>query len=158
MQRWTSVIHKLLSVDLKWGHFLFFKEKSLNFWQQYKTSVRLDMSFPVSKFDLPCHRSYTDSMNSSFKVDFMLSVLTLGFIFLEETEPCHFEIPKFSFAIPWIFKIRATDDFNLPLAGYVLASLGDFPCWTITFFFLARVGARTICKHPYWFIHFVLNK
>ena len=38
---------------------------------------------------------------------------------------------------------------------YILPSLGDFPCWTITSV-LARVEARTISKHPSWFIHFVL--
>ena len=36
--------------------------------------------------------SHTDCMNSSFKVHFMLSVLTLGLIFIEEIEPYQFEI------------------------------------------------------------------
>ena len=45
----------------------------------------------------------------------MLSVLTLGLIFIEEIEPCQLEIQK--------FKIRTT--FML---HYVLAAFGDFSC------------------------------
>ena len=53
----------------------------------------------------------------------MLSVLTLGLIFIEEIEPCQFEIENVSVASCkivtffkiWSFKIRATGDFNLPL-------------------------------------------
>ena len=37
----------------------------------------------------------SDCMNSSCKVHFMLSVLSLCFIFIEEIEPCQFDIPKF---------------------------------------------------------------
>ena len=51
----------------------------------------------VGKFEcvIQTYHSNTNCMNSSFKVHLMLSVLTLGFIFLEEIEPCHFEIPNF---------------------------------------------------------------
>ena len=39
-----------------------------------------------------------DWMNSSFKVHFMISVLTLVLIFIEEIEPCQFEIQNSSVA------------------------------------------------------------
>ena len=52
----------------------------------------------------------------------MLYVLTLGFIFIEEIEPCHFEIPDF-----WTGHRR----FQFAARVYALASLGDFFCWTI---------------------------
>ena len=40
----------------------------------------------VGKFEcaIQIHHSYTDRINSSFKVHFMVSVLTLGFSFIEE--------------------------------------------------------------------------
>ena len=39
-----------------------------------------------------CHHSNTDCMKSSFKMHFMIPVLPLGMIFIEEIEPCQFEI------------------------------------------------------------------
>ena len=86
---WTwNPVYKLLSVDLTWRIFPLLLEES--FWQQNET---------------PNH-SNTDRMNSSFKVHFMLSVLTLGLIFIEEIEPYQFEIQNWQ--VPY-------GHFNLPL-------------------------------------------
>ena len=52
--------YKLLSVDLIWGHFLWYVAERDKF-----LSVSLNMPFPVSKFHLLCHHSNTDCMNSS---------------------------------------------------------------------------------------------
>ena len=55
-------------------------------------------------------------MNNSFKVLFMISVLTLGLIFIEEIKPCQFEIRNSSVPSSVVLKIiRVTGDLNLPL-------------------------------------------
>ena len=53
-------------------------------------------------------------MNSTFKVH-MVSVLSLGFDFIEEIEPCQIEIQNVSIASSVKFKIWATGHFNLPV-------------------------------------------
>ena len=52
----------------------------------------------VIQYRFECHHSNTDCMNSPFKVHFMISVLILSLIFIEEIEPCQFEIQNFSVA------------------------------------------------------------
>ena len=52
------------------------------------------MSFPASKFDLPHVLSQQYRLYEQFFLKYafsMLSVLTLGYIFIEEIEPCQFE-------------------------------------------------------------------
>ena len=66
-----------------------------------------------------------------FKITFyMLSVLILGFIFSEERKHCQSEIQN----------LRYMEFYNVSICRscYLLASLGDFPCWIITHI-LARV-------------------
>ena len=43
--------------------------------------------FEIYKFDLPCHLTAVQIVWTVL-VHFMLSVLSLGFIFIEEIEPC----------------------------------------------------------------------
>ena len=50
---------------------------------RYKQNLLLEESVSA----ILTHHSNTDYMNSSFKVHFMLSEFTLGFIFIEEIEP-----------------------------------------------------------------------
>ena len=112
------------------------------------------ISFRLLKFHLPCHFSNTYCMDSTFKVYFMLFLLTRDYNFIEET--WQFEIHYFSVAVRevLIFGPRVISICHL---CYVLASLGDFLCWAHNIF-LARVEAPTITKNSSWFIHFVLNK
>ena len=57
----------------------------------------------------------------------MLSLLTAGFIFLEEIEPCQFEIQNFPVTLKFreVLNSGATGDFNLLLAAlcFTLARL-----------------------------------
>ena len=106
----------------------------LNFWQRGWTSVSLN-------FRSLTFRIITDCMISSLKW-LILSLLIVGFIFLEEMKPCQFEIQKI---------------FVASSVRYVLLSLDYFPCWTTTYL-LARLKAQTNCKNYSWFIHFVLDK
>ena len=97
--RWASEIHKLLSVDLIWGHFLVFgrvllktfgsnaKKKHRWLWICHFTFRSL--TFPVTT------AMQIVLMNSSLKAHFTLSVLTLAWIFIGEIEPCQFEIQTF---------------------------------------------------------------
>ena len=65
-------------------------------------------------------------MNSSFKLNFMLSVLTVGFSFLEEIKPCQFEIQNFSAASSVKFQNSCQGRFQF--AGSVMFLFGDFRC------------------------------
>ena len=60
----------------------------------------------------------------------MLFVLTLGFIFIEEIEPCQFDTQGSQVRCMSVkIKIRATGDFNQFAARVIyLASLSDFSC------------------------------
>ena len=58
------------------------------------TSIgKFEWHFLFRSLTFRCHHSNTDCMNSTFH-----AVLTLGFIFIEEIEPCQFEIQNFSVA------------------------------------------------------------
>ena len=87
----------------------------------------------------------------------MPPVLFLGFMFIEELGPCQFKPIK-----NLVTQLREVSKFgprtiSICRLCYVLSSLSNFPCWTVTYF-LVRVEARIICKHSSWFIQFVLNK
>ena len=81
-------------------------EESLNVWQQGKTSVSLNMLYQYAD-----SHSNSNCMNSSFQVNVMLSELTVGFIFIDEIEPCRFEIQNLPSQVPWSFKSDSA--FNL---------------------------------------------
>ena len=117
-------------MDIIWGHFL------------YCWKIGIKFEYTISRFAV-ITAIITDCINSCLK---MLSVLTLGLIFIEEIEPCQFEIENVSVASCKIvtffkigsFKIRATGDFNLPL---VWSLRSDTRCN------IARNGRIAPCVH-----------
>ena len=64
----------------------------------------------------PRNHAWNRSKNRQSKRAFMISVLTLGLIFIEEIKPCQFEIRNSSVPSSVVLKIiQDTGDLNLPL-------------------------------------------